>query len=62
MAKEKKYEVVVTRTVSQTMTILVPATSVEQAKDLAVDYAGNTDFSGCEKESEYEVDEVRLMS
>jgi len=57
MAK-KKYFVDVCRTAPQTMVIEVEANSEEEAKTLALKKAPNEDFSGQEKECNYEVQAV----
>lgn len=54
-----KYAVDVVRTVHQTKTILIKATSRSVAKGKAISQAANEDFSGLEKEATYEVEDIR---
>lgn len=56
---QHKYAVDVMRTVHQTMTIMVKATSRTSAKMIALQMAPNKDFSGREKEASYIVEDIR---
>lgn len=49
------FNVSVTRKVYQTKVIKVKALDEDDAHAVAIDEAGNYDFSGLEKEAEYEV-------
>lgn len=53
-----KYKVTVVRTCHQTLEIEVDADSTAGARDKAIEMAPNLDFSGKEKEADYEVEAI----
>lgn len=57
-SSEKEYDVTVTRTSTQFTTVRVKAGNVDEAAKMALDKAGDIDFSNTEKSADYSVDGV----